>query len=311
MGQTTCAPGRITRGRAENAPPKTSHNRQTNQAPPRMSETSDFDVDTIRAIEDPIARLRVIMKRLLDPGGCPWDREQSHETLKQYLIEEAYEACEAIESGDSAELCEELGDVALQIIFHAELAERAGRFKLEDVYQKICDKLIYRHPHVFGSGTAEDSEEVLKNWEQLKQAEKRDKAESAGRDRHSALDGVPVALPGLQRAQRLQEKASRVGFDWTETAPVVQKVREEVEEFLQAAEHKDEDAMKDELGDLLFSLVNLSRFLNISAEDAVAGASRKFTGRFHKVEAEAERQGRELKDMSLEDMDDIWNQIKQ
>lgn len=250
------------------------------------------------------------MKRLLAPGGCPWDREQTHESLKQYLIEEAYEVCEAIDDGDDDEICEELGDVALQVVFHSELAERDGRFTLEEVYTKICTKLLDRHPHVFGEVEADDSAAVLKNWEELKREEKRVKAEKSGRERHSALDGVPKALPGLQRAQRLQEKASRVGFDWDEKESVARKVEEEVGEFLEAARGGSKEEMEDEFGDLLFSLVNLSRFMDLTPEDCLRAACDKFIGRFHEVEASAEKRGRALKEMNLEEMDELWEEAK-
>ncbi len=270
----------------------------------------DFDRPSIESVADPIARLRVLMKRLLDPGGCPWDREQTHQTLKQYMIEEAHEVAEAIEKGSDAELCEELGDVALQVVFHAELAERQGRFKIEDVYSAVCKKLLDRHPHVFGSVEAKDAEAVLANWEQLKKEEKRIKAKAEGRERHSVLDGVPASLPALQRANRLQEKASRVGFDWERADDVAKKVREEVEEFLSSAQTEPKERMEEELGDLLFSLVNISRFLKLNPEEALRQACRKFTERFHKIEASAETSGRDLKAMTLKEMDRLWDEAK-
>ena len=253
------------------------------------------------------------MKRLLDPGGCPWDREQTHATLKQYVIEEAYEVCEAIDREDDAALCEELGDLALQVIFHAELAERDGRFTLEEVYASICKKLLNRHPHVFGDVEAADAAAVLKNWEQIKKEEKKSKA--TGPQARSILDDVPAALPGLQRALRLQEKASRVGFDWDRPQQVEAKVKEEVEEFLQSARESAQtgsnERMREELGDLLFSLVNLCRFLDILPEEAIGLSCKKFVQRFHHIEAEAGRSGRSLNDMTLEDMDALWNEAKE
>jgi tetrapyrrole methylase family protein/MazG family protein len=288
----------------------------------------EFNCQAIEAIRDPHRRLCVIMQRLLDPGGCPWDREQTHRTLRQYLIEEAYEAAEAIDAGDDAALAEELGDVALQIVFHAELAERRGAFAIEDVYESICRKLIGRHPHVFGTARADTADAVLKNWEQLKKEEKRRKAgngnaetegnttadESAQRagPHGSALSGVPRALPSLQRAGRLQERASHVGFDWERPADVAAKVREEVEEFLAHLGKKETDAaaLAEELGDLLFSLVNLSRFLDIRAEEALAAACDKFSRRFAAVERAAEASGRHLKEMTLAEMDALWDEVK-
>jgi tetrapyrrole methylase family protein/MazG family protein len=278
-----------------------------------------LDRAAIEAIDDPYRRLRAIMQRLLDPGGCAWDREQTHKTLRQYLIEEAYEAAEAIDDGDDRELCEELGDVALQVVFHAELAERRGAFRIEDVYGAICRKLIDRHPHVFGDAEADTAEAVLKNWEQLKKEEKRRKAEETGKDadgngeKVSAVAGVPRSLPGLQRAGRIQEKASRVGFDWDRPQDVAAKVREEVEEFLHhvTADTANPQKLSEEFGDLLFSLVNISRFLDIRAEEAMEGACDKFIRRFVAVERAAEAQGKHLKEMTLEDMDALWNRIKE
>lgn len=292
------------------SPEQTSHN-----TPP----ASDFGRAEIEAIANPFDRLRVIMKRLLDPGGCPWDREQTHQSLRQYIIEEAYEAAEAIAENDDDAMVEELGDVGLQIVFHAELAERAGRFTIEDVYTAICNKLVERHPHVFGSVEAKTAGAVLKNWEQIKKEEKRRKKKD-GDDQHvSAVSGVPKSLPGLQRASRLQEKASRVGFDWDRPEDVAAKVREEVEEFLEhvgatstqgATGALNEAAMQEEFGDLLFSLVNMSRFLNIRAEEAMEQACNKFIRRFTAVERAADSQGRHLKDMTLAEMDGLWDAIK-
>lgn len=287
-------------------------------------QARDYGRAEIEAIANPVDRLRVIMKRLLDPGGCPWDREQSHATLRQYFIEEVYEACEAIDEGDDTALREELGDVALQIVFHSELAERRGAFQLEQVYAGICKKLLDRHPHVFGEVVASNSDEVLRNWEQLKRAEKAAKAAATESgpttkpDTGSVISGVPRALPGLQRAGRLQEKASRVGFDWDRPEDVAAKVREEVEEFLAhvggsesgAAGKLDEAALQEEFGDLLFSLVNLSRFLNIRAEEAMELACNKFIRRFVAIERAADAQGRHLKDMSLAEMDALWDAVK-
>jgi tetrapyrrole methylase family protein / MazG family protein len=278
--------------------------------PPAAPEISEFDRAVIEAIQEPHARLRVIMKRLLDPGGCPWDREQTHATLKQYLIEESYEVCESIDEGDMASLCEELGDVGLQVVFHAELAERAGAFTLEDVYTAICTKLLDRHPHVFGETHAPDAATVLKNWEEIKREEKRARAQARGGAHPSALDGVPRALPSLQRALRLQEKASRVGFDWNATEEVELKVREEVEEFLELGAKAPADRIEEEFGDLLFSLVNLARFLSIRPEEALSKSCAKFVSRFHHIEDRVREQGRELADLTVEELDGLWDEAK-
>lgn len=292
----------------------------TQQPDPRQLHQKDFDRQAVDAISDPFTRLRVIMKRLLDPGGCPWDREQTHQSIKQYFIEEVYEACEALDLGDDDAFCEELGDVMLQIVFHSEMAERRDAFNIEDVLDHICNKLIERHPHVFANRQAKDSQQVLQNWEEIKKEEKKRNAAKKGSNEHvSAVSGVPQNLPGLQRAGRIQEKASRVGFDWDRPEDVAAKVREEVEEFLEhvgcdstsGPEGKlTEEAMVEEFGDLLFSLVNISRFLNIHAEDAMQKASDKFIRRFTGVEKAADKQGRQLKDMTLMEMDALWDEVK-
>lgn len=273
-------------------------------------EAADFSRAAIEAIADPVDRLRVLMKRLLDPGGCPWDREQTHESLKKYLIEEAYEVCEAIDRGDRDEIAEELGDVALQVVFHSELAERAGSFRLEDVYSAVCRKLLDRHPHVFGEVEAKDSDAVLRNWESLKREEKRRKAEARGGDRASVLDGVPAALPGLQRAMRLQEKAAKIGFDWEGIEGVEEKLREEAEEFSRAARDGTPEELEDELGDVLFTIVNLARRLRLDPEEAMRKACRKFDARFRAVETRAEAAGRDLREMTLAEMDALWDEAK-
>lgn len=270
----------------------------------------EFSRIAIEAIADPFERLRVIMKRLLDPGGCPWDREQTHASLKQYLIEESYEVCEAIDDGDMDALSEELGDVGLQVVFHAELAERSGSFTIEDVYSKICKKLLDRHPHVFGEVEANDAEAVLKNWEMLKRDEKKAKADEKGNPSHSILDGVPRALPSLQRALSLQEKASRVGFDWSSREGVEDKVREEIAELLESIGNESPAEIEEELGDLLFSLVNWARFLKVRPEEALARTCEKFSKRFRFIEEAAREKGENLSDMTLEQLDSLWEQAK-
>lgn len=257
---------------------------------------------------DPFRRLVEIMERLLAPDGCPWDREQTHRSLRPYVVEEAYEVCEAIDDEDWDELRGELGDLGLQIVFHAALARREGRFDIDAVYEGICGKLVRRHPHVFGDLVAEDSGTVLRNWEAIKRAER--EAKGGVEAEVSALDGVPKALPALQRAHRLQVKAARVGFDWADTGPVFDKIHEEIEEV--RAEHESGDAQKleSELGDLFFALVNLTRFLGIDAEQALHAANAKFDRRFRAMESTLRGRGHRLEELDLDAMDAVWEEIK-
>jgi tetrapyrrole methylase family protein/MazG family protein len=245
-----------------------------------------------------------IMRALRGPGGCPWDREQTHESLKPYLLEETYEALEAVDSGDPQKVCAELGDVLLQVVFHAQLGAEAGRFDIRDVCERINRKLRYRHPHVFGNVTVADSEEVISNWEQLKRQE----AETGKRE--SALDGVPHALPALMRAQELQKKAARVGFDWEDVEGPMAKVEEELGELKAARESGQSDAVGRELGDLLFAVVNVARFVGVDAEDALRQACDRFSARFRQVEAAAKGAGRDLHGMDLAEMDALWEAAK-
>ena len=259
-----------------------------------------------------IERLHDIMVRLRNPEtGCPWDREQTLESLKPCVLEEAYELLAAMDRPeDKANHIEELGDVLLQVMFQSVMAEQEGRFTFDDVANAISDKLVHRHPHVFGNVDAKDSATVLRNWEQIKQLEH--KKES----RHSALDGVPSALPALLKAQRTQEKAARVGFDWKDAAGPMEKIREETAELAEAIAARpskrpaDSDRVKEELGDLLFSVCNLARHLGVDAESALEGTSAKFARRFRAVEAAAKAGGRNLKDMTLAEMDALWDEAK-
>ncbi|MFQ5839528.1 MAG: nucleoside triphosphate pyrophosphohydrolase [Candidatus Methylomirabilales bacterium] len=245
-----------------------------------------------------------IMARLRAPGGCPWDREQTPDTLKPFLIEEAYEVLEAVDSGDDTELKEELGDLLLQVVFHAELAAERGAFTIADVLAAIADKLVRRHPHVFGEARAETPTEVLHNWERLKQAER------GGAGEASALHGVPATLPALLRAQRLQDKAARVGFDWGALTAVLSKVDEEVKELKEAVAGGDPVAIEAEVGDLFFALVNASRFLDVSAEEALRKAIGKFTRRFRHIESTIVRRGGRLEEAGLPEMDRLWEEAK-
>ncbi|MCB2155661.1 nucleoside triphosphate pyrophosphohydrolase [bacterium] len=257
---------------------------------------------------DQFRRLVEIMECLLAPDGCPWDREQSHRTLRPYVVEEAYEVCEAIDLEDWDELRAELGDLGLQIVFHSALGKREGLFDVDDVYRGVCEKLIRRHPHVFGEVTADDAGTVLKNWEAIKRQEREEKRDG---DRPvSALDGVPKALPALQRAQRLQTKAARVGFDWSTIGPVWSKIHEEIDELREQHDLMDPEKIEDELGDLFFALVNLARFLKVDPEQACHSTNAKFTRRFHYIEARAREMGRKLEEMTLEEMDVLWEESK-
>ena len=265
-----------------------------------------------------IERLHEIMTRLRDPQtGCPWDREQTLSSLKPCVLEETYELLAAMDRPEEkANYVEELGDVLLQVMFQSVMAEQEGRFSFDDVANAISDKLVHRHPHVFGNVEAKDPATVLRNWEQLKQLEHKKEA------RHSALDGVPPTLPGLLKAQRTQEKAARVGFDWKDAKGPLEKIREELGELTAeidslggmrscaSAAPGQKEAAKAELGDLLFSVCNLARHLGVDSESALEGSTDKFARRFRAVEACAKAQGRLLKDMTLDEMDALWNDVK-
>ena len=240
-----------------------------------------------------------VIRTLLAPGGCPWDREQTHLSLRPYLLEEAYEALEAIDSGDSAALTEELGDVLLQVVLHTGIAENAGDFGIGDVVEHICRKLIRRHPHVFGEGTARTAAEVEANWEQLKKAEKE--------GRESVLDGVPKDLPGLAASQNIQSRARKVGFDWPDIEGPLEKLREEIAEFARA---NTDTERADEFGDILFVLVNIADHLGIDAEQALRGANSKFRRRFGQVERLAREEGHDLRALDLAGLDALWDRAK-
>ncbi len=246
-----------------------------------------------------------VMRTLLAPGGCPWDREQTHQSLRPYFVEEVYEAIEAIDSGDDEHIKEELGDVLLQVVFHAALAEREGRFDMDGVVRGIIDKLKRRHPHVFGDTTVDSSGQVVKNWEEIKRREKRERSEDG-----SVLDGLPKSLPALVKARRVQEKVSRVGFDWERTEEVMLKVEEELRELKEARESRDQSKVEEELGDLLFAIANLARFVSVCPEDALRKTIDKFQRRFRYIERELPKRGKKLGEASLEEMDELWNEVK-
>ena len=255
------------------------------------------------------ARLVQIMARLRAPGGCPWDRAQSRKDLKPYLVEETYEVLDAIEHDDPAMLREELGDLLLQVVFHAQIAAEEGSFTIEEVSRAINEKLVRRHPHVFGDVKADTPEQVLQNWEAIKSEEKAEKA--GAEETPSVLSGVPKVLPALLKAYRLQQKAARVGFDWEERRQVEDKVKEEWAELNEAVAEDDKEHVREELGDFLFALVNLSRFLEVDPEDALQLANAKFMRRFQGIETEARVRGRDIHGMTLGEMDELWELMKQ
>lgn len=248
------------------------------------------------------AGLVAIMERLRGPDGCPWDREQSYQSLRAYLIEESFEVAEALDCNDSRGLCEELGDLLLQIVFLSRLAEEEGRFTIDDVVRGISQKLVRRHPHVFGSAVAETSAEVSRNWEEIKRREK-------GEDRR-LLASVPRTLPALLAAQRLGDKAAQVGFDWPDAEQTLAKIVEESGELRNAWRSGEVAAISDELGDLLFSVVMLARKVRVDADAALAGTNRKFRGRFAWVEDELRRRGGTLARASTEELDELWREAK-
>ncbi|HEY4121925.1 MAG TPA: nucleoside triphosphate pyrophosphohydrolase [Byssovorax sp.] len=259
-----------------------------------------------------LPRLVELMQRLLAPDGCPWDREQTLPTLRRYVLEEACEVIDAIDGGDRGELCGELGDLLLQVVFQAELARAEGAFGPDDIVAAICDKLVRRHPHVFGEEHASSSEEVLRNWERIKAAEQKDKPKPKG-----VLGGVPRSLPALTRAQRVGEKVARVGFDWPDARGSRAKVTEEIGELDEAIASGDKDEIEAELGDALFALVNLARHVDVDAEGALRRTIDKFTKRFDHVEARVvEKHGgwpAKASDdkLTLEELDGYWDEAKQ
>ncbi len=253
----------------------------------------------------PVDRLRQIMHILRAPGGCPWDAEQSHESLRKHLIEEAYEVVEAIESGDRDAIVDELGDLLLQPVFHAEIASESGGFDLDDVATAICEKLIRRHPHVFGDSVVEGSEGVLSQWEEIKAGEK------GGPKSKSILKKANEGLPSLMAAQKIQAKVAKVGFDWADLGPVMAKIREELDEVEEALESGSPEELSLEIGDLLFAVVNLARKTGNEAELNLHQTNRKFVSRFQQVEKTIAESGHSLEDSTLEEMDAAWDLAKQ
>ena len=243
-----------------------------------------------------------IVKILRGPGGCQWDGEQTHQSIRRNFLEEAYEVAEAIDRESPELLQEELGDVLLQVVFHASIEEDEGRFNLTDVADGVSKKLIYRHPHVFGNVSVSSTDEILSNWEDLKKLEKGQASQA------DALDAVARTLPALWRAEKVQKKAAKVGFDWDDVSGAMDKLSEEVDEVRSAIAGSGDPF--EELGDLLFAAVNVARFLNVDPEDALQAASDKFSARFRRVEETVLAQGKRMEDMTLAQLDDIWNRIK-
>jgi len=243
-----------------------------------------------------------IMDALRSEKGCPWDKEQTRESLKPFIVEEAYELIEAIEESDSEKIKEELGDLLFQIVFQCQIAKERNEFQISDVIEKIGKKMVARHPHVFGTADYKTTAEVLVHWEEQKKLE--------GKLRESILEGVPEVLPSLLRAHRLQDRASRVGFDWEKVEDVIKKLDEEWKEFKEALETKRQDEIEEEIGDIFFMLVNISRFIGVNPEDALRKTISKFIHRFRYIEMKAAEHGKKLSNMTLDEMDRLWDEAK-
>ena len=243
------------------------------------------------------------MEKLRSPGGCPWDRKQTHRSLLPYLIEETYEVVDAVEKGDDRELREELGDLLLQVVFHSQIAKERGAFTIDDVVDSIAKKLIHRHPHVFGEREdIKTAEDVNREWEKLKEKE--------GKVKESILDGVPRSMPALERAYKLQKKAAKVGFDWKDFEGIKEKLIEELSEIEEELKKGNREKIEEEVGDLLFMAVNLARFLGVHPEVALRKANEKFEKRFRYMEKRAKEEGKDLREMSLDEMESLWQEAK-
>lgn len=260
----------------------------------------DFELKNSYTVQD----LVDIMRLLRLPGGCPWDAEQTHESIKKNLIEETYEVIEAINKKDSDLLCEELGDLLMQVVFHAQMENELGVFDFDSVADGVCKKLIERHPHVFGEVTVSGVDDVLTNWDDIKRKTKGQKNTT------ESMLSVPRELPALMRATKLQKKAADVGFDWSDVSGALDKLEEEIKELRQAVENNDRANMSEELGDVLFSAVNVSRFIKSDAEEALTAASDKFLSRFTVVEKLAQERGMDMRSESLEELDKLWDEAK-
>ena len=255
-------------------------------------------------VREEFGKLVETVAKLRSPQGCPWDREQTHESLKRFAIEETYELVEAIDSGDMKRVEDELGDVLLQVLLHAQIASEAGQFDIAGVCRTIRQKLHRRHPHVFGDTEVSGVDEVLVNWEQIKSCE-------PGYDeRESVLDGVPESLPALMRAAELSKKAARTGFEWQDIHAIFGKLKEETGELEAALDHDNAAEIKDEIGDLLFTIVNIARWAKIDPEEALREMLKKFAYRFSRIEERARETGRDIREMTLEEMDRVWDEAK-
>ncbi len=261
---------------------------------------SEFEYKDSYSVQD----LVEIMKILRSPGGCPWDAEQTHESIKKNLIEETYEVIEAINKNDKELLCEELGDLLMQVVFHAQMEREAGEFDFDTVSDGVCKKLIERHPHVFGQVTVNGVDDVLTNWDEIKRKTKKQKTTT------DSMLSVPRELPALMRATKLQKKAADVGFDWDDVSGALDKLEEEIGELRQAIKNSDIENMTEELGDVLFSAVNVSRFIKTDAEEALTAASDKFLSRFTQVEKLAEERGFDMKSAGIDKLDMLWDEAK-
>lgn len=261
----------------------------------------DFEFKDRYDINDLIS----IIALLRTPQGCPWDREQTHESIKKNFIEETYEVIEAINKHSVEGLREELGDVLMQVALHCQMESECNNFDFNDVCNELCQKLVIRHPHVFGDVKAENTQDALKSWDSVKQQTKGYKS------RYQSMVSVPIELPALMRAQKVQEKASKAGFDWRDKDGAISKINEEINELLNAVEHNSQPEIEDEFGDLLFSCVNVSRFLNVDSEEALKKATDKFIKRFKIVEKLADEKGISMKESSLEELDMLWDKAKE
>lgn len=275
-----------------------------------MSDSPEKPTHPVEQITDPFRRLVAIMEALRAPDGCPWDQEQTHETLKQYLLEETYETLDAIDAGDMPELRDELGDVLLQVVFHAQLAAERSDFTVDDVAASICDKMIRRHPHIFGNVNVETADEVVTNWEAIKRKERAAKAAVKDTVPPSPFAGVPKTLPALMRAVKLQWKAAKRGFDWPSDEGVLEKLQEELQEIREARKRGDQENLAEEFGDALFLLANLARHWKIEPEQALVGTCKKFTARYELMQRLAADDGVDLESLDLDGQDRYWDRAK-